>query len=93
MHLDDTKSSIALFQLENADIGYAHLIKDLNGKYEFDVIGYGSNKVSYEEIKTNRGMYGILVGKNRELRIEHITAKLMYEKLVLLLMSQKTNFL
>jgi hypothetical protein len=36
--------------------------------------------VSYQVIKTNHGNYGLLVGKNPDLHIEQITAKLMYEE-------------
>ena len=50
----------------------------LNGKFKIDVIGNGSNKVAHE--KTNRSMYGIVVGKNNNLKIDYITANLIYEK-------------
>ncbi|MBT2685036.1 hypothetical protein [Bacillus sp. ISL-37] len=76
VQLDDTNSYIVLFQTDNGEMGYAHLIKGLNGKYKIDHSGYGTNIVSYQKIKTNKGMYGILIGKNPQLKIDHIEAEL-----------------
>lgn len=80
VHLDPSNSYIALFQLENKNIGYAQLIKGWNGKFKIERSGHGTNVVSYESIKTNRGMYGILVGTNSGLKIDHIVAKIMNEE-------------
>jgi hypothetical protein len=76
VQLDDTRSYIVLFQTDNGDMCYAHLIKGLNGKYKIDHSGYGTNIVSYQKIKTNNGIYGILIGKNPQSKIDHIEAEL-----------------
>ena len=76
VQLDVSKSYIALFQLENDDLGYPHLNKGLNGKFKMEHSEHGTNGISYEEIKTNRGMYGILFGKNSNHKIDHISAEL-----------------
>ncbi len=76
VQLDDTSSYIVLFQTDRGEIGYAHLIKGLNGKYKIDHSGYGTNIVSYQKIKTNKGMYGIIIGKNPKMKIDHIKAEL-----------------
>ncbi|GAM12799.1 hypothetical protein [Mesobacillus selenatarsenatis] len=76
IQLEDTSSYIVLFQTENGDMGYAHLIKGFNGKYKIDHSGYGTNIVSYQKIKTNKGIYGILIGKNPKLKIDHIKTEL-----------------
>lgn len=49
MQLDGSKSNIALFQLDNDDLGYAHLIKRLNGKFKMEHSEHGTNGISYEE--------------------------------------------
>jgi hypothetical protein len=77
--LGNSNSYIAFFQLENKHFGYAHLIKGWNGKFKAVHAGHGSNIVSYEKIKTDKGIFGILVGKNPKLKIDHIKVKLMYE--------------
>lgn len=79
VQLDDTSSYIVLFQTKNGNVGYAHFIKGWNGKFKIDHSGHGTNIVSYEKIKTTEGMYGILVGKNPNLTIDHIKAELYYE--------------
>lgn len=76
VQLDDTSSYIVLFQTDRGEMGYAHLIKGLNGKYKIDHSGYGTNIVSYQKIKTNNGMYGILIGKNPQAKIDRIGAEL-----------------
>ncbi|OBZ18152.1 hypothetical protein A8L34_00760 [Bacillus sp. FJAT-27264] len=80
VRLNDSNSYIVLFQLENDDIGYSQLIKGLNGKFKIELVGYGTNVVSYEDIRTNEGVYGILLGKNPSLKINHIFTKLIHEE-------------
>lgn len=65
-----------LFETQSNKIGYAHIFKGWNGKYKIDSSGHGTNQVSYKKIKTNKGMYGILVGKNPDLEFDHIHADL-----------------
>jgi hypothetical protein len=76
VQLDDTRSYIVLFQTDRGEMGYAHLIKGLNGKYKIDHSGHGTTLVSYQKIKTNKGMYGILIGKNPKMTIDRIEAEL-----------------
>ena len=76
VHLDDTSSYIVLFQTERGEMGYAHLIKGLNGKYKIDQTGHGTNIASYQKMKTNKGMYGILIGKNPQMKIDRIEVEL-----------------
>ena len=78
--LDNTNSYIVLFETDNKNIGYAHFLKGWNGHFKIELSGHGTNVVSYEEIKTNNGMYRILVGKNPDFKIHHITAKLINEE-------------
>lgn len=80
VRLDNSNSYIVLFQLENNNMGYSQLIKGLNGKFKILRAGYGTNVVSYKDIETNKGMYGILVGYNPNFKIDHLVAKLMYEE-------------
>lgn len=78
VQLDDTSSYVVLFETQNSNIGYAHLIKGWNGKYKIDQSAHGTNVVSYRKIKTIKGIYGILVGKNPGLKIDHIKVDLYY---------------
>lgn len=80
VRLGESSSYIALFQLENNEIGYSQMIKGLNGKFKFERAGSGTNIVSYENIHTNKGDYGILVGHNPDQKINHILAKLINEE-------------
>lgn len=73
--IDDTNSYIALFETTDKNIGYTHLLKGWNGKYKIEQSGWGTNIASYQDLKTNKGMYGILVGKNPDLQIDHIIAE------------------
>ncbi|KKK36115.1 hypothetical protein WQ57_21125 [Mesobacillus campisalis] len=79
VQLGDTSSHIVLLQIQNGSFGYAHLIKGWNGKFKIDHSGHGTNIVHYQEIQTNNGMYGVLVGRNPDLKIDHIVADLFYE--------------
>ncbi|OCA81596.1 hypothetical protein A8F94_22265 [Bacillus sp. FJAT-27225] len=78
IRLDDSDAYIALFQLENGGIGYAQLSKGWNGRYKIERSGHGSNLVSYEKIETNKGVYGLIVGKNPAGRLASIKAQLYY---------------
>ncbi|GGI17787.1 hypothetical protein [Gottfriedia solisilvae] len=79
--IGESNSFIALFQLNNSSMGFAHLEKGLNNKMKILTTTYGDdNKVSYSDIKTNNGKYIAIIGINKGLNIDHITTKLMYEK-------------
>jgi hypothetical protein len=75
----DTNSHIAMFRLKDGNMGYAQLVKGFNNRFKIDHAGYGTNSVTYESAETNKGMYGMLVGENRELEIQSIKADLIHE--------------
>lgn len=72
--IDQTSAHIVLFETSANNVGYAHLIKGWNGKYKIIGSGWGDNVVTYSDIQTDQGIYGILVGKNTDLEIDHIRA-------------------
>ncbi|NIK13063.1 hypothetical protein [Alkalibacillus almallahensis] len=78
VRLNDTSSYIVLFQTQSSNIGYAHIIKGWNGKFKIDHSGHGTNIVDYQKIQTDKGMYGVIIGKNPDLKIDHIIADLDY---------------
>lgn len=73
--IDSTNSYIAIFETADNNVGFAQLLKGWNGKYKIKLSGWGTNLVSYVDIKTDDGMYGILVGKNPGLEIDYIVAE------------------
>lgn len=73
--ISDTSSHIVLFETADKNIGYAHLLKGWNGKYKIELSGWGTNFVSYQDIKTNKGTYAIMAGKNPYLQIDHVIAE------------------
>lgn len=75
VQLDDTNSYIVLYETTDKNIGHAQLIKGWNRKYKIQKSGWGTNTVTYQDIKTNDGVYGILIGKNPDLKIDHFMAK------------------
>ncbi len=79
VQIDNTNSYMLLFQLENGNVGYAHLMKGWNDKFKMNSSGYGTNITSYKTIKTNHGKYAISYGKNPGLKIDHIKVDLYYE--------------
>lgn len=78
VQLDETSSYIVLYETQSNHLGYAHYIKGWNGKFRIEHSGHGTNIVKYQKIKTNNGMYGILVGKNPDLKIDYIKADSYY---------------
>ena len=79
VQLDDTSSYITIFQLENGNHGYSHLIKGINSKFKIQHSGHGTGLVSYQVIDTNKGKYMILYGRNPNLNIDHISLKSIHE--------------
>lgn len=75
IQIDDTNSHVVLFETAEKHMGYAQLLKGWNGKFKIIQSGSGTNIVSYHDLKTNQGTYGILIGKNLDLQIDHIIAK------------------
>ena len=82
VRLDKTSSYIALFTLKNGEIGYAQLVQGFNNKLRCKRAGYGTNEFSYQKIVTNKGEYGIVIGKNPDLKINHITVTFLHENYV-----------
>ncbi|EDL64869.1 hypothetical protein [Bacillus sp. SG-1] len=80
VQLDETNSYIAMFQLENGNIGSSHLEKGFNNRYKIMHAGYGTNEAWFEDVSTADGKYGVLIGKNSELDIDTIEAKLIHEE-------------
>ncbi|WP_433743298.1 hypothetical protein [Falsibacillus pallidus] len=78
VRLDDTSSYIVLYKTPSENLGYAHLIKGWNGRYKIQHTGEGDNIADYQKIQTNNGVYGVIVGKNPNLKIDHIKADLYY---------------
>lgn len=77
VRLDETSSYIVLFTLQNGDIGYAQMVEGLNNKLKCKRAGYGTNKFSYQKIETNGGEYGIIVGKNLDLKVDRVTVSFL----------------
>lgn len=73
--IDSTNSYIASFETADNNVGFAQLLKGWNGKYKIKLSGWGTNFVSYVDIKTDEGMYGVLVGKNPGLEVDYIVAE------------------
>ncbi|WKA60270.1 hypothetical protein QWY16_09250 [Planococcus shenhongbingii] len=73
--INQTNTHIVLFETDDHSIGYARLVKGWNGKYKITNSGWGTNLVKYVDIQTSEGMYGILIGKNPGLEIDHIVAE------------------
>ncbi|BBI33095.1 hypothetical protein [Cohnella abietis] len=80
VQIDSSTSYIALYHLDNKYVGYAHFIKGINGKFKLDESGHKTGEVNYRDIKTNKGVYGVLVGRNVEKNIDNITTKLINEE-------------
>lgn len=80
VRLGASDTYITLFQLGDHRIGYAQMSKGWNGKLKIRQSGHGTNEVSYRNIDTNQGMYGIVIGYNTEFKIDHLLVKLQNEE-------------
>ncbi|WP_422660918.1 hypothetical protein ACK8P5_10700 [Paenibacillus sp. EC2-1] len=80
VRLGASDTYITLFQLEDHRIGYAQMIMGWNGKLKIGQSGYGTNEVSYRNIDTNQGMYGIVIGYNIDFKIDHLFVELQHEE-------------
>ncbi|CAH2716027.1 hypothetical protein BACCIP111895_03211 [Neobacillus rhizosphaerae] len=77
--LGSSSSYMVLFELENKVIGNAQLVKGRNNKLRIKQASYGDlNAYTFEDIKTNKGRYFLVMGKNPELMIDHIDVKVDY---------------
>lgn len=75
VQLDDTSSHVVFFETPDRTVGYAHLVKGWNGKFKINQSGWGTDLVSFSDLKTNKGTYGLVTGKNQGLEIDHIKAE------------------
>lgn len=75
VQLDDTNSHIAIFETSNRNVGYAHLIQGWNGNFRIEQSQWGTTPVSFHDLKTNKGTYGLVTGQNQGLEIDHIKAE------------------
>lgn len=71
-NIDTTK--YVLFILNNK-LAYAELRKGLNLKYKIISVTADINMLRYEIIKTNKSKYLFVIGKNDNLKIDYIKAK------------------
>ncbi|WP_182201710.1 hypothetical protein [Paraliobacillus salinarum] len=78
VQIDDTRSYIVLFETQGSNMGYAHFIKGWNGKFKIEHSGHGTKIIGYQEIHTNKGIYGLIYGENPDLKIDHIQADMYY---------------
>ncbi|MFC4712954.1 hypothetical protein [Planococcus dechangensis] len=72
--LGESSSHIILYETTSNVIGYARMIKGWNGQFKITESGWGQN-VSYHGIQTNHGIYGMLIGTNPGLRLDHVTVE------------------
>ncbi|MFT8320115.1 MAG: hypothetical protein ABF649_04350 [Bacillus sp. (in: firmicutes)] len=80
--LDKSNSYLVLFETKDKNqIGYARYLKGWNGKFKPDNYHFGTEKVRFEEIDTNIGKFGIVLGLNPALKINHIKAPIVDEAL------------
>jgi hypothetical protein len=79
--IGSSSTYMVLFELENNVKGNAQLVKGRNNKLRIKqasnggFIGY-----TFEEIKTNKGRYFLVMGKNPDLVIDHIVVKVDYTR-------------
>ncbi|MGV2939690.1 hypothetical protein AB5I83_08875 [Mesobacillus sp. LC4] len=79
--LGDTSTYMVLFTLGNNDYGNAQLIQGRNGKLRIKQASYGGILTyDYQDIKTNKGRYYLVMGKNPDLVFDHIEVEVDYKK-------------
>ncbi|WP_024834081.1 hypothetical protein [Ruminiclostridium josui] len=72
-NIDDRK--YVLFYI-NKNLAYAELRRGLNSKYKIISVTADINMLRYEIIKTNKSKYLFVAGKNADLQIDYIKAKI-----------------
>ncbi|WP_110114441.1 hypothetical protein [Bacillus sp. CGMCC 1.16541] len=72
----NSNTYIALYALPNEIGGYAILKKGWNQKLKIVVSSRVNNLVDYDDIETNKGLYGIFVGQNPNNDIYRLKARL-----------------
>ncbi|MFD2045490.1 hypothetical protein ACFSTA_17540 [Ornithinibacillus salinisoli] len=76
--IGDSNTNIVLFQTDDENmIGYASYLKGWNGKLKAVHYSFGTDKIYFEDIQTNKGKYGIILGMNPNLLIDHINVDLI----------------
>ena len=61
-----------VFFVINNELGDAELTKGINNKYKIESTSYGSGSLRDEIVKTNKGKYLILKGKNLDNKISYV---------------------
>ncbi|CAM4028111.1 hypothetical protein [Lederbergia lenta] len=76
------KTNTVLFQFKYTDghLGYAHFEKGINKKVKF-ISSNSVPEITYQEFETNNGLYGVILGKNDNLKISRIEAELSSENM------------
>ena len=81
VRLDRSNTYLALFQTESQQIGSAILKAGLNNRLKISNAGYGTNQIRYQTVPTSKGVYGVIVGENPNLLIDHVKLTLPDEDL------------
>jgi hypothetical protein len=77
--LGNSSTYMVLFKLDDNKIGNAQLVKGRNNKLMIKQAGYGDLAAyTFREIKTNKGRYFLVLGRNPELAFDHIEVKVDY---------------
>jgi len=74
LQLGESDSWLARVLFEDGVYGYAHFVKGWNGKMKFMSLGT-TQPLTYREIQTNDGFYGVVFGRNDNPTIDHINVK------------------
>ncbi|KYG59474.1 hypothetical protein AY633_04315 [Planococcus maritimus] len=71
--VDHTSSHVVLFELKSGEIAFAHMMQGWNGKFKIVESGWGP-AITYRDIQTKSGGYGVIYGDNSDLEIDSIRA-------------------
>jgi hypothetical protein len=79
--LGSSSTYMVLFELEKNTFGNAELVKGRNGKLRIKESSYGDFLMyDYEDIKTNKGRYYLVLGKNPDLVVDHLKVIVDHKK-------------
>lgn len=70
--IDNTDTFVAVFSINESEIGYAKLEKKFFNKLKIIYTSNGSSKIAYKDLETNKGNYGLLFGMNPQLLIHTV---------------------
>ncbi|MEN2768448.1 hypothetical protein [Ornithinibacillus xuwenensis] len=80
--LGKSNSYLVLFETKDRNsIGYAHYHEGWNGKLKPINYKFGTDKLIFEEVNTNEGKYGVVLGYNPNSIIDHIIAPIVDESI------------